>query len=393
MPLMYVHGVGNRADKRYDLAEGARDSMFRRLLCPAVFGDPDKVVILSPYWGQHGADPVWGFATLPSAEAESLGAPDDLVELLPYGFVRTPNRTDTVLVEVAHSSIADAVDLLCTMMADGTLTSVADFVAAVVGYCEEKEAARPWGSERGRFPWLADVHDDGAFVDRLCAEVAAWSATESPGSESFGGAGSVRDTMAAQVGRLHRSVAAWLTRPVADGARRLFGARLSMFIGDVLVYLAQRGTPGRPGPIPSVVAEALESAASTRASADPLVVVAHSMGGNIVYDVLSHYRKDLEVDVLVTVGSQVGLFEEFKLFGASVGIHQDGRVPVARPPNVGHWINVVDRSDILAYRTNPAFVGVDDYNYPSGAGWAHTAYLRQPFFYRRLAARIQEASR
>ncbi|RBL82836.1 hypothetical protein DDE05_34685, partial [Streptomyces cavourensis] len=111
----------------------------------------------------------------------------------------------------------------------------------------------------------------------------------------------------------------------------------------------------------------IERAVAGNRAGLPLVVVAHSMGGNIVYDVLSHFRPDLTVDTLVTVGSQVGLFEELKLFGASrpeINGETGGRVPL--PPGLGRWINVVDHSDLLAYRVGPIFDGGRGLRLPVG---------------------------
>ena len=39
----------------------------------------------------------------------------------------------------------------------------------------------------------------------------------------------------------------------------------------------------------------------------------------------------------------------------------------------------------------PIFRGAQDYVYPSGSIWAHTAYLRQPHFHARIASRAREA--
>jgi len=106
----------------------------------------------------------------------------------------------------------------------------------------------------------------------------------------------------------------------------------------------------------------------------------------------SHYCPQLEIDALVTVGSQVGLFAEFSAFN-NVPDNlpcQDGR-KVPALPNVNAWINVVDRSDILSYLAEPVFDGVDDYRYESGALWAHSAYFKQPNFHARLANRVREA--
>lgn len=105
---------------------------------------------------------------------------------------------------------------------------------------------------------------------------------------------------------------------MAAGIRR-WGARpAARLMGDVMGYFAERGTVVAPGPIVERITASLDEAARDAAvRGEPLVVLAHSMGGNIVYDVLSHFRPDIRVDLLVTVGTQVGLFEELKLFASS----------------------------------------------------------------------------
>jgi hypothetical protein len=166
------------------------------------------------------------------------------------------------------------------------------------------------------------------------------------------------------------------------------GRRLSLTVGDILVYLNNQSGNDRSGAIRDLVTVALKAAAD-----DPgySIVVAHSMGGNIVYDILSSYHKEIEVDLLVTVGSQVGLFEELKLFHASDGnIPSETNARVATPPNIRHWMNIVDRADVLSFAAEPIFDRTIDYDYPSAAAWAHGAYFKQPNFHARLARRATE---
>ena len=63
----------------------------------------------------------------------------------------------------------------------------------------------------------------------------------------------------------------------------------------------------------------LEAFDDARAGApnEPLVVIGHSLGGVISMDLLSHFRTDIDVDLFVTIGSQVAHFEEMKLYHAS----------------------------------------------------------------------------
>lgn len=374
MALVYVHGVANRKDGDERGAE-LRDGLLRTLMIPKVF--PTDTEIIAPYWGKYGGNPRWGLASANNAGLERLGPDDESVT----GLIAAGGNPDRVLLDLAGTSMPDAVDALYSITDDPP----ADFAAQAVRYCREQTALRPRGTEAQRYPWLAEVHDDRAFLDRLVDEVT----DEQPSRlEILGGPRSVRDRFAAGVLRLGRVANAMVSEPVNDLLRRRAGRAFAMCFGDIAAYLAQRGTPAEPGPIVEVVADAIERAS---VPGERVVVLAHSMGGNIVHDLLGHFRPDLTVDVLVTIGSQVGLFEELKLFGASdpdVSGAEGGRA--ATPPNVRHWLNVVDRADPLAFRAAPVFDRVGDYAYPSGAAWAHAAYLRQPNFHDRIGRRIAE---
>jgi pimeloyl-ACP methyl ester carboxylesterase len=168
---------------------------------------------------------------------------------------------------------------------------------------------------------------------------------------------------------------------------------VTRFAGDAFVYLNKRGTPGSPGPIVEIVLTAIRGAMAAKTEQDAkLVIIAHSFGGEIVYDILTRFAPDLEVDVLITVGSQVGLFEEMKLYLASSSfIPNDppaGKVP--KPTNLKRWLNVFDSNDVLSYRAAPVFAEVSDYHYDTGYSTlqAHGGYFQRPSFYTRLAARL-----
>jgi pimeloyl-ACP methyl ester carboxylesterase len=74
----------------------------------------------------------------------------------------------------------------------------------------------------------------------------------------------------------------------------------------------------------------------------PFVVIAHSQGSMIAYDVLSH-MPDLEVPLFVTIGSPLGIREvqdELKRFQKAKTL----RIPAC----VGRWLNVADSWDPVA---------------------------------------------
>ncbi|PDV97860.1 hypothetical protein [Candidatus Chloroploca asiatica] len=188
----------------------------------------------------------------------------------------------------------------------------------------------------------------------------------------------------------------------AARARHRMSAEVVEFLGDALVYFAARGTTESPGPIVRRVLAGLEAAAAPRAARgdEPLVVFSHSMGGQIIYDLVTHFLPalhpdgDLRIDFWAAASSQVGLFEELKLFAVSDFAHGPG-TPVPAPDRryLGHWWNVWDPDDFLSFSVRDIIAGADDMPYKSGlgAGMAHFGILRQPSFYQLFSERLQAA--
>jgi hypothetical protein len=176
---------------------------------------------------------------------------------------------------------------------------------------------------------------------------------------------------------------------------------VTLFVGDVFTYLTWRGEPGRPGPIPAAVLAAMRRAAGARRSPDePMVLVTHSMGGQIAFDLVTAFLPQepdadhLRVDFWC---AQVGLFQELGLFlrDTDAGAPRSLGEP-APPPDgryLGHWWNVWDYNDFISYSAAGIVAGVDDEAYSSGMSvlTAHSGYLQRPSFYRRLAAKVESA--
>jgi len=191
-----------------------------------------------------------------------------------------------------------------------------------------------------------------------------------------------------------RGLARGVSRPAIHALRPAKTLQLGYLFGDVCVYLQTRGDKNAPGPIVRRVIAALDRAITAKSAADPdLYIVAHSMGGNIVYDILTYYRPDVECAALVTVGSQVALFEEMKLFRTS-----DKTVPsaaqnkVPRPANIGRWINVYDDLDVLGFTTKAVFEGTRNFSFDNDTLpiASHGTYFEYPRFHERLRARLTE---
>ncbi|MBW1596710.1 hypothetical protein [Streptomyces sp. JJ38] len=400
MPVVYVHGIANRESGGVTPAGRMRDRLFEEHLLPGLGHGPHESGAIEPaVWGHLAGRLRWNGRSLPVEDMTPLGSgglEDDILDLLAQqqGGSLEPRR---LLLDIARTSPEDAVDLLFSLVVgeDGELTveQKGRLATGLVRYC----ASLPEGG--GPPEWQRKgLDNDDAFLARLREASAPWTPPldTSPRERAApgGGPGKIRgsgvwDRIGYRLRGLRRRMVSSTQRPASRVLHRTARRVVPRYVGDVTAYLAQRGTPGNPGPIVRAVGDAVERAAAGRRDGRRLAVVAHSMGGNIVYDLLTHFRPSLEVDVLVTVGSQVGLFEELKLFGASDhGLTGDRGSRVPKPPGVRRWINVVDFNDPLAFRAEPVFEGAEDYRYPTGALWAHTAYLVQPHFHARLAARL-----
>ena len=188
---------------------------------------------------------------------------------------------------------------------------------------------------------------------------------------------------------------------VAGVARGSFHPLIMRFFGDIFVYLAQRGTPEAPGPIPMKVLTALQEARTNQDMRphEPLIVLSHSMGGQIIYDMVTAFLPyssvfhDVTIDFWCACSSQVGLFEEMKLFLKSSSRYGPNE-PVPFPPaHLGRWWNVWDPNDFLSYTVHGIIAGVDDGAYDSGvsAADAHHMILLNYSFYAAFAKKITDA--
>jgi hypothetical protein len=404
MPVVFIHGVSTRKDAEYDANVRTRDAFLRQMMLPAVVASPENVAIISPYWGDEAGKMHWNYACLPSGDIESLGPADVGPALLVGSGLADVTARERVLTDMARSAgLPEVVDVLWALAwTDAAAATPAEEHAAVAKQLAALGArAVAYAQANPKPAWLADVPDDVKLVARLMAEAGAFvpSGTTSAAQpqaewETLGGgdvlnfvvrAGmKVGDSVKNVIGANASKAAVGLWRPALQH-------HASDFLGDVFAYLKKRGTKEAPGPIVTIVAGAIAAAAAVRTDSDPLIVIGHSMGGDIAYDIFSHFRPDLRCDVFCTVGSQVGLFEELKLFEASNDdVPANGTRSVERPPNVGRWINVFDSNDVLAFATKGVFSGTEDFRYATGR-WtleAHSAYFRIASFYDRLGKHI-----
>lgn len=212
----------------------------------------------------------------------------------------------------------------------------------------------------------------------------------------------MRDQISESLSRTAGAPLAFLSTAAIDQIRPSLGDFVNRFLGDLLYYITQRGTPDAPGLIPKVLIDELAIAKTNQRNrgGEPIVLLTHSMGGQIAYDVITAFLpaagSDIKVDFWCATASQVGFFEELNMFLSSKTAFSKAtgqRTPL-ESAHLDHWWNVWDPNDILSYTTKGIFAdGIDDQDYKSGLSLiaAHGGYLERPSFFSLFAEKLREA--
>ncbi|NBE98283.1 hypothetical protein FE391_31965 [Nonomuraea sp. KC401] len=139
-----------------------------------------------------------------------------------------------------------------------------------------------------------------------------------------------------------KSVTGWLLDRL-DGRSAAFA---KLFAPEVAAYLTDQA---RRESCRQVVAEVVRRNR-------PKVVIAHSLGSVVAYETLWAHP-ELEIDLLVTLGSPLGM--RHVVFERLLPAPINGRGE--RPKNVGRWVNIADKDDIAAIppALRESFTGVD----------------------------------
>jgi hypothetical protein len=333
---------------------------------------------------------------LPRGEFEALamGDPDAAaIHAIAVAAEASDTLHDNLLVDVAHRSLPAAVDVLWEVATTVTDASRSDDLAALAAQAIAYAEAHP------RPAWVDAVNDTDEFVARLETEVTQWTSDAASGGDPSWqaddndfedlGFGDMWDWVREAGSRVKGAIGHNVSKVPVNLWRESLQSHVTAFLGDILVYQTRRGTASQPGAVDGRVLSAIRDAEVERSVDDPLLLIGHSMGGNVLYDVLTTQASEVDVDAFVTVGSQVAWFEELKQFRSSdVAIR--GSRKVARPVKVAHWLNVFDPLDILSFSTRQVFDGTHDLEYSSGTSLvaAHMSYFRRPSFHRRLGTRL-----
>lgn len=369
--LIFVHGVSTRDTRDYRKTVADRDKLFREL----VFTGKD-VDIQSPMWG--GIIP-----NIPSTVFETnQGVASFALNVTPLagfgagltGGANVGLASNLSIVGVGQQDPVAALDAICSEIADRALSqqrSLAD---------EELQAFRKAAE------FIATDSASRAFAgDATIQSVADRLKEGAPTAFSIGGR--INDAISAVTDRVRNAASTFGFGAV----RRSISPAVGLFMGDVFVYLKQ-GTYRND--IQAVIARALVTAhESKKAGKGPVVVIGHSMGGVILVDMLNDpsaagLPRDIEVDALLTVGSQPGLFGALDVLAHNAPANS----PRRKPDSIGRWLNVFDPIDPLAFRTDMIFKGVEDLAFNSVAGLTetHSKYFQRPQFYARSRVWLQK---
>lgn len=427
MPLVFVHGVNVRRGQTtqeitaYNDEVKARDDLFRKISLADIVTSDVSLHIENPYWGDDGVTFTHDLASVPVATTEVFGSTSSgnnllrvLTETVPLEIAqKVIDREDTLLLTLAREyGLAEAIDtLIAGVLVEGrgqnsdNTVDVAKRMLDYAGTTPTPEWLTASNVRTGR-PLLRSDRD---LIETLFNQVNLSAPNR---IETFGGGKvleqlqttgrqlsviakrALKTVIGAGMGTLiGGAVAGWVPSTMVRAIRPAGTQRVGIFLGDVFTYLNNRGTQERPGPVVAKVVHALDVATEQAKSTTDtkIVVVAHSMGGNIMYDILTYFRPDLHVDLWVTVGSQVALFQEMRLYKID---HQKPATTnrVSKPANVKTWLNVFDPLDVLSFAAEGVFENVHDYAFSNQSNIlnAHTLYFVRPQFHQRLASRVNE---
>lgn len=432
MPFVFVHGVNVRTAEddpgnehnSYIKDKAARNRLITNyILTPlaALMPGAETMKIVSPYWGKHGAKFRWGLATLPKTRfIDHYGIEDEttpfadfeLAEMLSSASDQPENDLAQEMAPTLRSAaIADPAGFLQAILAPvlngewPLLREEDDRTESGQLEAELLMAADDVARDQKVMSDVAAASSDDEVADRLQDALSGRlrirvqrSRDATPNGIDEYGEGTLSqafDRIGDLFLRIKSRPARLGTLPLLAHFRQDLHLNLARFVGDIFEYLRQRETSVGAGPIVGEVLGAIEQAIRSAPDEEPLIIMTHSMGGNIVYDIVTHYAPTLQVDAWISVAAQVGQLEELKFFRKS-----DPRIEAPRKisglhPRVGCWLNVYDAADPFAFLAEPVFSDAEDilFKTSSSVSASHGAYFMRLGFYDLVREQLEAAFR
>jgi hypothetical protein len=409
MTIIYVHGVKVRSPEH---GRQLRKS-FVRWLRPKLSVNGAEPGYEPVYWGDLAARFRWDLASRPKTALLGMGGADEFAGL---GSLRVAGDTSPLDRRSAAEVIDSPVLGASVQEAEAPIPALAsiprerrgDFLADLYLVCRPTRSGEDPVAEDPVIAGLAEAADQvanewDALVaqetnDAARAQRLVFAVDAALKDDKTIAMGAFADWMINAGERLRRA-AVWpgdAISTVFAELRPTLNEFVAYFVGDVFTYLNERGDRKAPGEIPRRMLAALRLAQNRKAATgEKIVIVSHSMGGQLVYDALTYFITDsdrtlanLEVDHWFTCGSQVSLFAEMRLFLGQDEVPTGAKLPL--PARVRSWTNYYDLNDVVGFVMEPVYQGVKDLPYDTGYGlaFAHTGFLARPSFFQALAQRL-----
>ena len=410
MTIIYVHGVKVRDRKHGEALGRSFDRWLGQVLSVGGTSPGYEAV----YWGDLAATFAWNLSSRPPTRLLGMGGGGDFAGLGSLRGATADTPLDKAVPVQAPAGPVLGRPAVAAPPPTPPLASIPrdrrpDFLAdlylasAPARGCEDPMVDEPpVAALAAAADVVADRWDEIAAAEttddvRASRLVAAVDAQLR--GDGLIGMGGFADWMT-RAGEVVRRAATWpgdAVGTVLGEGRPIANDFVAHFIGDVLTYIARRGDRDHPGDVPKRILAALRRAQERKKkTGERIVVVSHSMGGQLVYDALAHFAQgdrlldEFEVDHWFTCGSQVSLFAEMRLLLGQPEATAGARLPM--PPRVRAWTNYYDRNDLVGFVMEPVFDGAKDLEYDTGYGLAlaHTGFLARPSFFAAMAGRLRE---
>lgn len=393
MQVVFVHGVANR--KEGDGTAFERDVATRsQMLSKLTFGG--KANVRNPYWGDLGGKLRYGGLCVPTEkDSETLGTFKTLEILGAPGVSTGPQANQLVRLGLRPQQGPDqptGKELLIDAIVSGLEPAKS---AEDTEYGATVQLLSDY-AEHGDWSWLPTMKTDAELQQRLLTEIQAFnsakiseSTVEALGIGDF--LGRITDGVKNAIG----SVVDMASDAFMLKVKSSFTNEATKFVGDAFVYLNSRGKKDEPNEITKVALTEIEAAwEDAQKKGQKLILVGHSFGGTVLWDLLTYHRellpKGFFADAVITGGTQVGLFIELDVYGEKLAVVPPTKV--AKPSNLGVWINTFDFADPLGFQLEPMLEGAHDFQFNTGGSIinAHNLYFGLPSYYNRIKARLEE---
>lgn len=336
-PVFVIHGVNvRREDEFFNEVQWLNQRIGR------------EWKLIPVYWGDLGANDVGVEATIP----RSIKG----VEAY-YLLNTTVTRVRTEPAEIAAAAAVARVN---------SITSAGSGPGSVV-YDEVEEQWR-------RTEWLRLI-EDPALAEEIGTAIGEALAVADEGTSGGIRADTTRgvaDGIVRAFDRVVGSITARIITALNAKLRMNFGPTVASFLGDVFVF---EQTQDR---IIDRLIDAMQKEGVGSAER-PATILAHSLGGVITFTAATRRSAAIHLDRLVTFGSQSAFFHIIREIGE---VPKFESTPVFLPPRIGHWLNIWEPLDPLAFLAAGVFrlscgaapIDRELPHIPEHTLWTHSSY-------------------